>query len=428
MVSGLLEASEAVGENATTKTRKHEKETQRWVGEPVLDSPQSMRFLSLLLAACGLIAAAPVSAPKLTAGTGTIYLGSYARRIAVIDEATEKVTAQIPLKTGIPWSVRLSRDGTRFYVQSADQEHFEVIDVESRQTLDTFTLSEPDKHVRALAFDVDPQHRFMVLVARTATRLADRFEIGAATFIQYDLKEHRIVRTVPWSTDPEPQYYFVNLRFSPDGKLLYVFSHEVLIYDATNLQKIDSWDLSLPNEPGLGGFDLGSLDETNDEPGYFTALFTMEDPVEHRRLLIVGRVNLGQKRIEFFPIGPVPERGEVNFALAADRKHGYVLLQDIRHHEFWTIDIPGKRLQSKMEFDGRPRMALRSSSNGKIIYIYEAGNTIDLYEAAGFKYLRTITLDADMMYDCFHVAPPRAHPRPPATPSVERPRLLRETR
>ena len=40
-------------------------------------------------------------------------------------------------------------------------------------------------------------------------------------------------------------------------------------------------------------------------------------------------------------------------------------------------------------------MALRTSSNGKLLYIYQAGNTIDLYDAATFKYLRTITLDAD---------------------------------
>jgi hypothetical protein len=29
------------------------------------------------------------------------------------------------------------------------------------------------------------------------------------------------------------------------------------------------------------------------------------------------------------------------------------------------------------------------------VYIYGAGNTIDLHDAATFKYLRTITLDAD---------------------------------
>src|SRR2546430_2272368 len=253
------------------------------------------------------------------------------------------LAAEIPLKTGIPWAMRLSPDRTRFYVQSADQEHFEVIDVRSRQTLDTFTLSESNKHVRALAFDVDPQHRFLVMVARTVTKLIDRFDLGPPTFIQYDLKEHRIVRTVPWSTDPEPQYYFVTLRFSPDGKLLYVFSNEVLIYDTANLRKLESWDLSLPNEPGLGRLDLGSMDETNDEPGYFTAAFTMEDPVAKRRLLVVGRVNLGSKSIDFFPVGPAPQRGEVTFALAADRKHAYVLSEETGRPELWAIAIPGRR-------------------------------------------------------------------------------------
>ena len=378
-----------------------------------------MRRVSLAAAACSLIAAviysraAPVAAvdaadpPKITGGTGTIYLGSYARRIAVIDEATEKLTAEIPLQTGLMWAMRLSADATRFYVQSADQERFEVIDVASRKTLDTFTLSEGDRHVRALAFDVDPQNRFMVLVARTATKLVDRFEIGAPTFIQYDLKEHKVVRTVPWATDPEPQYYYLQLRFSPDGKLLYVFANEIVIYDAASLSKVDVWDLSLPNEPAVGRFDLSSMDETNDEPGYFTALFTVRDPVQKRRMLVVGRVNLGRKSIDFFPLGPASEHAEVSFALAGDRKHGYMLLQDIGRYELWTIDMSGRKFQSKVTFDARPRMALRSSSNGRILYIYEAGNTIDLYEAEGFKYLRRITLDADMMYNTFHVVRPR---------------------
>src|SRR5436190_16136038 len=158
-------------------------------------------LLTGALAAVGRAAGPPGPGPKLTAGNGTIYLGSYARHIEVIDEATEKIAAQIPLETGIPWAVRLSRDATRLYVQSADQERFEVIDIATRQTIDTFTLSEPDRHVRALAYEVDPQHRYMVAVARTATRLADRFEIWQAVFIQYALKQHKFVRTVPCTFD-----------------------------------------------------------------------------------------------------------------------------------------------------------------------------------------------------------------------------------
>jgi hypothetical protein len=347
--------------------------------------------------------------PKLTGGTGTIYLGSYAARMVVIDESTEKVTVDIPLATGIPWFVRLSPDATRFYIQNADQEHFEVVDLATRTSLESFTLSEANRKVRALAFAVDPQHRVMTLVTRTTTKLTDRFEIGAPTFIQYDLKDHKVIRTIPWSADPEPGYFSLLLRYSPDGKLLYVFSDRVLILDATSLQQLATWDLSLSNEQALGRFDLGSLDETNDDPAYFSALFTMKDPVQKRPLFVVGRVNLDQQSLDFFPLGPATERGQVSFALGGgDRRHAYVLLQEIGRHELWTIDIAGKRLQSKVEFKGRPRMALRTSSNGKIIYLYQAGNTIDLYEAEGFKYLRTITLEADMPYSTFHVVPPRA--------------------
>jgi hypothetical protein len=148
------------------------------------------------------------------------------------------------------------------------------------------------------------------------------------------------------------------------------------------------------------------MDETYDPPGVFTALFTTSDPIQHRRQLVVGRVDLSQRRVESFPIAPAPDEREITFALGGDRKFGYVLLEDIRRYELWTLDLASRRLQSRVEFDARPRMALRSSTNGKILYIFEAGNTIDLYDAAAFKHLRTITLEGDMMYNTFHVVPP----------------------
>src|SRR5262249_40148295 len=156
--------------------------------------------------------------PRPTAA-GTIYLGSYARRIVVVDEATEKPTAEIPLATGIPWSVHLSTDGTRFYVLNADQEHIEAAALAMRKSLDSFTLSEGNRKVRVLAFAADPQNRVMTLVTRTATKLADRFEIGDPTFVEYDLEDHKVIRSKPWTTDPEPGYWTL-IRYSPDGKLL----------------------------------------------------------------------------------------------------------------------------------------------------------------------------------------------------------------
>ena len=125
-------------------------------------------LLALLVLTVG-----PAAAQAPPAGTGTIFMGSYSGHITAVDEATEKVS-QIPLKTGAPFVVRLSPDRTRFYVQSANQEQFEIVDVRKRQSLDSFTLSDARKHVRAVAFEADPQHKTMMLIARTATRLIDR--------------------------------------------------------------------------------------------------------------------------------------------------------------------------------------------------------------------------------------------------------------
>jgi len=352
--------------------------------------------------------------PKLTGGTGAIYLGSYAKRMVVIDEATETVAAEIPLSTGIPGTVHRSQDATRLYVENADQEHFEVVDIATRKSIDAFTLSEGNRKVRTLAFTVDPQQRVMTLMTRTTTKLIDRFEIGAPAFIQYDLRDHKVIRTIPWAAGTEPAYFSFLIRYSPDGKLLYVFSEEVLILDAASLAQVATWDLSLSNEPTLGRFDLGSLDDTNDDPAWFSALFTMKDPVQNRPLLVVGRVNLDQRRLDYFPLGPATQQGQLSFTLSADGHYAYALLQSIGHNELWTIDLPGKRRQSAIEFPGRPRMAIRTSSNGKLIYLHQAGNTIDVYEADGFKYLRTITLNGDMPYGTFHVVASRTPPRRPS--------------
>jgi len=151
-------------------------------------------------------------------------------------------------------------------------------------------------------------------------------------------------------------------------------------------------------EEGMGRFDFGPRDTTYEEPGFYSGIFTNQDPVQNRRTMGIARVNLAGKSVEFWPLGP---SHSVSFSLAPDRKRAYGLFQDIGRYEFWTFDLEKHALGPRTEFSGRPRMALRTSSNGKVLYIYQAGNTIDLYEAATYKFLRTVTLDADTTTELF---------------------------
>jgi len=361
-------------------------------------------LLGLALVALLRVPAHTAEKPKVVAGNGTLIVGTYPDMFWIIDEATEKIVGSIPFKSGIPRRTTISRDRKRFYTIEAGMEKIEILDIASRTTVDTFTLSEGAKKVRVRSLEPDPLHRFVMIVTASATKLIDRFEIGPPTLMQYDLKEHKVVRTIPWPNGEERQN--VQIQFSPDAKLMYLFSdQDVLIYDTDKFVQIDKWELSKPIEEGFGRLEFGSSDILNDQPGYYTGIFNVSDPVQHRRIMGIGRVNLAAKTVDFYTLGPT---SPLSFTLAPGRKVGYGLFQDIGRYEFWKFDLEHRKFAGRTEFKGRPRMGLKTSSSGKILYIYVAGNTIDLYDADTYQYLRTITLDGDMTTELF------VFPSPPA--------------
>lgn len=332
----------------------------------------------------------------MTGGDHLMYIGTYAGNIQIFDELSETMVGDIKLTTGIPRSLTLSQSRKRFYVLDSTLEKVEIIDIPTRASLSTFTLSEGNKQVRIRGFQVDPLERFLILLTRSATKQIDRWEIGDITIQLYDLAQNKVTRTIPWPRGEERE--FINIRFSPDGKLLYFFGDDVLILETTNFTEVDTWALSRPLEPGLGRVNFGSVDDFNEDPGFFTGLFTIQDPVHGRRIMGLGRVNLVAKSIDFTPIGPAEG---VSFALSPDRKRGYGLMQQIGRYEFWAFDVGQRRLLNRTPFEGRPRMGLRVSSNGRLLYIYVAGATIDVYEAATYKKLRTIEMNADQTTSLF---------------------------
>ena len=85
--------------------------------------------------------------PRVSAGNGTLIIGSYPKQFWIIDEATEKVVGTIPFKSGIPRRTTISRDRKRFYTIEAGMEKIEILDIAARKTIDSFALSEGNKKV-----------------------------------------------------------------------------------------------------------------------------------------------------------------------------------------------------------------------------------------------------------------------------------------
>src|ERR1043166_8107624 len=118
---------------------------------------------------------------KVSAGNGTLIIGTYPKQYWIIDEATEKIVGTIPFQSGIPRRTSLSFDRKRFYTTEAQMEKVEIVDIAARKTLDTFTLSEGSKKVRIRSLEPDPLNRFLVMLTASATKQIDRSRLGDPT-------------------------------------------------------------------------------------------------------------------------------------------------------------------------------------------------------------------------------------------------------
>jgi len=361
--------------------------------------PKTLLRVALLtaLAVPALIGAPQAQSPALpiAPGNGTMYIGGYPNSIWVIDEATAKVTETISLKIGLPRRLVMTRDKSKFYIADIHATNMEVVDVASRKTLETFTLNAGTTRTRMNAYEPDPTNSYMVMITRDYTKLIDRWEIGPSKLVTVDLATKAITRTIPWPDKIERDA--ANLMFSPDGKLLYFLGTEILIFETQNFTEVGRWNLS-SLETGLGSVSLsfngfGGVDAVQSEPGFYTTTMTVDDPIQNRRMMGVARVNLNAKTLDFYTIGPATG---VNFALSPDGKSAFGVESEIGRYQFWTFDLEGRRVAKRQEFAGRPRMSLKTSTNGKVLYIYNAGETIDLYGADDYAHLTTLHLPGDV--------------------------------
>ncbi|MGH7468238.1 MAG: YncE family protein [Longimicrobiales bacterium] len=345
---------------------------------------------------CAAVVSTPAVLPAqngaVSGGNATILVGTYTKGILVLDERNMAVVDTMKVSIGTPVQMVLSSDRTRLYTTDPYFETVEVFDLATRKAVDKFTLTEGNKRVRISGLNVDPKHRFAVFLIKTFTKKIDRFEIGAPKLVKYDLAQHKVTDTIPWPRDEEREN--ARILFSPSGENLYFFTNDdILIYNANTLKQVDRWDYAQPLEQGMGRFNFGFPADVYEEPGFYTGLFRITDPVQNRQLMGVARVNLEQRTVDFYTLGP---SGPTGLALSPDRKRGWGIRQEIGLYEFWTFDLEQRRVVGRTEFKGRPRMGLTPSSNGRILYIHTAGPTIDLYDSQTFRLLRTVDLGADM--------------------------------
>jgi hypothetical protein len=355
---------------------------------------RAFRAAAVLLVAGGVLLAP--AAARSQSRNALMYIGTYDNAITVVDEASGRTAGRIALKNGIPRSMVLSQDRKKFYVTDISYENVEVVDIAARTTLDSFTLSKGNEKVRISGQAIDPLERYGVFVVTSFKKLADRFQVSDPMLLKVDLKTHQVTDTIAW-----PGGQIANnprMIFSPDGELLYFFADAIIVLETGGFTEVDRWEYAEALDPGLGRFDFGFPAQSYEQPGVFTGLFTLADPVQNRRILGIARVQLAERTVDFFTLGPVET---FQLAMAPGGRMAYGVHSDVGDWQLWTFDLEGRKVVRRERFAGRPRMRMMTSSDGALLYIFQAGNTIDVYDAATYRHLRTITLDADTTTDLF---------------------------
>ncbi len=182
-----------------------------------------------------------------------------------------------------------------------------MIDVATHKVTNSLTLNEGSKKYRFSAWAPDPEGKLIYTLYRTVEKKSDRFEVDRNTkFGVIDLAQKKIVRTgdVPKDEEQVGFGFGGGMRFSPDGKFLYVFRNAVYIFDTTDFKMVDKIDLSKPQFPGMASLGIGRVLDSIQEPGMLISVFNSQDPVVHRSIFGIARFDLNKRTFDFTPVGP----------------------------------------------------------------------------------------------------------------------------
>lgn len=357
----------------------------------VSTGPRGLLGGALLLCAVAAPLGAQAMGGSVPGGDGILYIGTYGREIVRLDETDGSLLPPIPMQ-GIPRTIVPNTAGDRFYVLDTSYENVEVVDVPAGRVVDRFTLSDgPTSRVRIWGMTLDPLERYAIVLTKRYRAQPDRYRVDEPVLLRWDLQTKQISDTIPWPGGDVRDA--VRLQFSPDGELLYFFAEDaILALETEGFTEVDRWEYQTALDDGMGRFEFGFPAQSWGDPGEFVGLFRTTDMIQGRRTMGVASVRLADRRVEYTPLGP---NESVSFTLAPGGRMAYGLQQEVGNWHFWTFDLEAGRVANRARFAGRPRMSLQVSSNGRLLYIYNAGSTIDVYDAGSYALLRTIQLPGD---------------------------------
>jgi DNA-binding beta-propeller fold protein YncE len=336
---------------------------------------------------------------------GLMYVGTLDHKLLIINEQSGDIVGEIPLG-GVPRTTVLSADKTKLHVVTT-QMQVETVDLAARQVISSFPLSDGKSNPRMTrgaggrgfsGIAVDPAGRYLYATISLAIKELDQFRIDPPQFVQIDLQEKKISKSIPFPKGYDQGFGFAaTYKISPDGKLLYVFDDDIVVFELATLKEVERIALSQPEYPGASPYRLAANDDPNDAPDKVTTVFTSVDPIVHRETLGLGIIDLNTRKVDFRPLGPAFPM--IGFLLTPDRKLGYSLMINHtlgnRDAEWWVWDVPTHTVIKRVSVPSRATFRFGMSSDGKKLYLYGAGSTIEFFDADTLQSTKLLYLNKD---------------------------------
>jgi len=341
-----------------------------------------------------------------------MYVGTLDKKLLILDEAREAVVGEIQLG-GIPRTTALSFDKKKLHILST-QMLLETVDLEAKTVISSFSLNDPRTKVRVQAnaptileggggrysgLAVEPKGRYIYTTLRNVVKELDQFRIDPPQFVAIDLQEKKIAKAWPFPKDINQGFGFnATYKVSADGKRLYVFQEDILVFDLETFKQIDKIELAQPPYPGASPYRLAASDDPFEAPDSVTSVFTSVDSIVHKGTMGLAQIDLTTRKVDYFPIGPLLPMQ--NFQLSPDRKFGYSVMPKIgtggnRLDEWWVWDLRNHKVIKKKELETRPTgLRFAVSSDGKKLYFF--GNaTIEIFDSATLESKHIMYLNKD---------------------------------
>jgi len=246
---------------------------------------------------------------------------------------------------------------------------------------------------------VDPTGHYIYTTLRMVTKEIDQYRLDPPKFVAIDVQNKTIAKTFDFPKGFDQGFGFnASFKVSPDGKNLFVFDDDILVFDLSNFTLVDTIPLSKPPYPGATPYRLTVTDDPFDDTATVTSVYTSVDPVVHKGTLGIATLNLTTREVKYTPVGPsLPMDG---FQLSPDRKLGYSSMWSNvggnRETEWWVWDVENHKVIKKEPYEALRSVRFRVSSDGKKLFVYGGGSSLEIIDAETMKSRKILFLNKDV--------------------------------